>query len=107
VRVADRSVVVAVTGEVDQRGAVRLRAELLDLLPVCAGVLTVDLTACAHLGEDGAQVLLQARRQAERGPSRCRIMVEAVRPEVRHALDAAAPRRGRPVGARVTAHRLG
>ncbi|QNE18268.1 STAS domain-containing protein [Kribbella qitaiheensis] len=87
IRVGDGVIVLTAIGRIDRLTAARLREDLLDVWPACAGILTVDLSACTYLSIDAVHALQEIWRRPTRAYGRLRVI--ANHPDVIAALDAA------------------
>ncbi|MEV8378802.1 STAS domain-containing protein [Kribbella sp. NPDC056861] len=85
--VTDGVVTLTVIGHVDRLIAATFREELFEVWPVCAGTLTVDLSACTYLNNDAVRALQEVWRRPTRARGELRVI--ASHPAITDALDTA------------------
>ncbi|MEV8379232.1 STAS domain-containing protein [Kribbella sp. NPDC056861] len=87
VQVSDGIITITATGHVDRLTAAAFREDLFEVWPVCAGILTVDLSACTYLSNDAVRALQEIWRRPTRAHGELRVI--ASHPAIADALDAA------------------
>ncbi|MEV8378795.1 STAS domain-containing protein [Kribbella sp. NPDC056861] len=86
IEVSDGLVTLTATGQVDRLTSATSREDLLEVWPVCVGILTVDLSGCTYLSVDAVRALQEVWRWPTRARGELRVI--AGLPDVTAALDA-------------------